>query len=682
MMVVVPSSSTAAGPSIRWPARSHVPLEHAVLHGFLGEHRVDLPRLEGRGAARGGRQRGQARVLERERHGKAKVEELHGDVGRGIAVRAPVRLVEAAAERGPVREIADGDRHGVLLAEVAQVGGSVHHGRADGRQDPLDLALHLEVSGPGPRGVGCHQRLEHRAHQVVAQIGGEHPPRRERRRRRRHDDARNAQLARHGDGVKRSAAAIRHQRVVARVEAALGRDAADGERHLDVGEPDDAGGGRVAPEAERHAELLVDGAGGGRGLERHRAPEEADGVDAAEHDVGVGHRGLGAAARVAHGAGIGARAPRTEGERAPRVDPGDGPAAGAHLLDVDHRDAHRVAVHVVLVRGLDEAAVDDGALRRRAAHVERDEPVRAEDSREARAARGARRRPRLHRVHGLRPGRLERERAAIGLRDEHLAAEAASAERPAERAEVAVHDGPDIGVDDGGARPLVLPPLLRDPMRRRDEGAGQLAGDDLGGALLVGRVAIREEEDHRHGLDALGGELARGVPDGVLVEGHEDLAARAEALRHLEASPSRHERCRTPVEHVVHLEEIAASDLEDVAEALGRDEARPGPCSLEERIDADGRAVDDEAAVRELRARLVDAAEHAVEQIARRAERLAGGDGARGLVEHDQVREGAADVDADSLCHASAPQPRRGSRIRARRLTKVGRSIAHYPGRN
>ena len=186
-------------------------------------------------------------------------------------------------------------------------------------------------------------------------------------------------------------------------------------------------------------------------------------------------------------------------------------------------------------------------------------------------------------------------------------------------------------------------------------GAGQLAGDDLGGALLVGRVAIREEEDHRHGLDALGRELARGVPDGVLVEGHEDLAARAEALRHLEASPARHERCRTPVEHVVHLEEIAAPDLEDVAEALGRDEARPGPCSLEERIDADGRAVDDEAAVRELRARLVDAAEHAVEEIARRAERLAGGDGARGLVEDDQVREGAADVDADSLCHASAP---------------------------
>ena len=39
-------------------------LEHAVLNGFLGEHRVNLPRLEGRGAARGGLEGGQARVLE------------------------------------------------------------------------------------------------------------------------------------------------------------------------------------------------------------------------------------------------------------------------------------------------------------------------------------------------------------------------------------------------------------------------------------------------------------------------------------------------------------------------------------------------------------------------------------------------------------------------------------------
>ena len=181
-----------------------------------------------------------------------------------------------------------------------------------------------------------------------------------------------------------------------------------------------------------------------------------------------------------------------------------------------------------------------------------------------------------------------------------------------------------------------------------------------------------EKRKHdRHGLDALGGEPARGVPDGVLVERHEDLAARAQALRHLEAAAARHERRRPPVEHVVHPEEVAAADLEHVAEALGRDEAGPGALALEERVDADGRAVDDEPAVREPRARLVDAAEHAVEEIARRAERLGGDDRAGGLVERDQVREGAADVDADSESHFPRSIGRAGRRRKRVRVAWV-----------
>ena len=61
--------------------------------------------------------------------------------------------------------------------------------------------------------------------------------------------------------------------------------------------------------------------------------------------------------------------------------------------------------------------------------------------------------------------------------------------------------------------------------------------------------------------------------------------------------------------------------------------------------------MDDEPAVGEPGARLVDAAEHAVEELARGAERLGVDDGARRLVERDEVREGAADVDADPEGH-------------------------------
>ena len=57
--------------------------------------------------------------------------------------------------------------------------------------------------------------------------------------------------------------------------------------------------------------------------------------------------------------------------------------------------------------------------------------------------------------------------------------------------------------------------------------------------------------------------------------------------------------------------------------------------------------MDDEAAIFEADARLVDAVEDTLEERARRAQRLAVDDGARGLVERHEIREGATDVDAD-----------------------------------
>ena len=61
--------------------------------------------------------------------------------------------------------------------------------------------------------------------------------------------------------------------------------------------------------------------------------------------------------------------------------------------------------------------------------------------------------------------------------------------------------------------------------------------------------------------------------------------------------------------------------------------------------------MDDEATVLEPDARLIDTVQDALEQRAWRAQRLGVDDGARGLVERHEVREGAADVDADSQGH-------------------------------
>src|SRR5262249_48071268 len=98
----------------------------------------------------------------------------------------------------------------------------------------------------------------------------------------------------------------------------------------------------------------------------------------------------------------------------------------------------------------------------------------------------------------------------------------------------------------------------------------------------------------------------------------------------------------------------APPDLEDVAEARGGEESRPRPLLLEEGVDADGRPVDDQPAVRQAQAGLVDAPEHTVEQVARGAEGLGGGDRAGGLVQGHQVRERAPDAAAEGVGHRDA----------------------------
>jgi hypothetical protein len=588
-----------------------------------------------------------------------------------------VGLVEAGAELRPVAGALQRDRHRVLLTEVAQVDGAMQDRRAGAGQERRDLLPHLLVSRLGPAGVGLLERHEHRADQIVAEIGREHPPGREGRRRRRHDDARDSELARDGNGVERPTAAVGQQRVVSRVEAALGGDASDRERHLHVGQPDDPGRRRRAGETQRRADLLVDGAHGHREIERHRAPKEAPGVDPPENQVRVGHRRLLTASRVADRPRFGAGALRAERQRAARIDPRDRSAPGTHFLDVDHRDPQGPAVDVVLVSGLHEPALDDRALGGRAAHVERDQPVGAEDPREARAARDTRRGARLDRVHGLRARGLERERAAVRLGHQELPREAAATQAAAELAEVAIHDRLHVRVHDGRARALVLAPFLRDAVRSRNRHARHLGGNDPRGSLLVTGIAVREQKDDRHRLDAVGEKLPGGGAHGRLVERHEHLAGRGQPLRDLVGAAARHQRLRAPVEHVVHLQEVAATDLEDIAKPLGRDEARARPLVLEERVDPDRGPVDDEPTVRQLHSGLIDAAKDALEKLARRAEGLGGHHGARGLVERDEVCERAADVDADPESHVT---PCREERARGERLGREGRG--HPRGRS
>ena len=118
------------------------------------------------------------------------------------------------------------------------------------------------------------------------------------------------------------------------------------------------------------------------------AAEEVVGVEAAEHDVGVGERGLLAAAAVAGGARIGAGALRPDLQEPAGVDPADRAAAGADRLRAHGRDGDRQAELDLVLRREQRGAVDEQAdVAARPAHVEHDAARRVRRARRSSSRR-------------------------------------------------------------------------------------------------------------------------------------------------------------------------------------------------------------------------------------------------------------------------------------------------------
>ncbi len=167
-------------------------------------------------------------------------------------------------------------------------------------------------------------------------------------------------------------AAERHQGMAARVEAAFGGDAPDRLGHLLDGDGDKAfGGGLRRRQAHRLGQGLQRRARGG-GVERlvavgSEGRGEIGRVDAAQHQVGVGHRRR-AAATVAGWTRIGAGAARADA-RAGAVEGQDRAAARSDGLDIEHRRAQPGAGQRRALAPLQDPG-ETADIGRGAAHVE------------------------------------------------------------------------------------------------------------------------------------------------------------------------------------------------------------------------------------------------------------------------------------------------------------------------
>jgi len=214
--------------------------------------------------------------------------------------------------------------------------------------------------------------------------------------------------------------------------------------------------------------------------------------------------------------------------------------------------------------------------------------------------------------------------------------------------DVADHRRLDVGVDDDGVGPLVLPVLRVDVARQRDRHLGRDLRHELRQPLLVRGVRVgvqQRDRDRRHAGVA---QLRDRGPRGVLVERDLDVAVLVDALDDLLAEAARHERHGLDPLQVVAALTIGPHDLEDVTEALGRQEPGQRSPALDQRVGAGRGPVGDVLDVAERDPGRRDALQHADGLVVDRREHLRGRDIARFVVVGEQVRERAAHIDSDS----------------------------------
>jgi len=215
-------------------------------------------------------------------------------------------------------------------------------------------------------------------------------------------------------------------------------------------------------------------------IEGKISAQEALRLEAAEKQIGIGHRGLDAAT-VADGARIGSGGFRADAQRSSRIETSDGASARADRVNVEHGHTDGQTGNLGLTAG-PYLAIDQGNVAGSSAHIERDDAAKPAAARHRGGSDCPARRPGEHRAHWFARRGTEAGDSAARLHDEDasLGAGPPRSSRPAfEALQIVLHHRLQVGVHNHRAGTFVFAELGKDVMgdRKRKAEHFQSSGD-------------------------------------------------------------------------------------------------------------------------------------------------------------------------------------------------------------
>ena len=180
-----------------------------------------------------------------------------------------------------------------------------------------------------------------------------------------------------------------------------------------------------------------------------------------------------------------------------------------------------------------------------------------------------------------------------------------------------------------------------------------------GGGLVRG-IGVGVGEHHGDRSAALIQKRLRRCKYRVQIDGRADRAIGQRAFRHLKAQVARHDRREIPAQAPC-ARPVAAAHFQHVAQPFGGDDTDPCPLALQQRIGAGSCAMHDHRDRGQVRYLTADAIQKPARLVRPRRGHLRDSGRACGFVQHEDIRECAAHVDADHaacdccLAHACTP---------------------------